>query len=62
MRLDIRNWKYNGRKLANPFIILWKLLLIIPLWICIILTGIMFALFERDFSRIRSTINACIYS
>lgn len=37
-KLNIRKWTYNGMKLNNPVVILWKLIWYVPLQISLVFT------------------------
>lgn len=40
--INFRKWTFEGRKLANPFMIIWRILMIIPIYILLgLLCGIL---------------------
>lgn len=45
-------WYYDGRQLANPIVMLWKCIWVIPFFVAIALAGIFSALFNWDISEI----------
>lgn len=53
-KLEIKNWRwyYNSRELANPIVIIWKCIWVIPFFAAIALAGIFSALFNWDIGEI----------
>ena len=42
--INFRNWTFEGNKLANPLLIIWRLILIIPIKITFYLLYILLAI------------------
>lgn len=47
-----RKWFYNNRQLANPIVIIWKLIWVIPFYITLAILAVIAALFNFDISEI----------
>ena len=50
-KLDINKWSYNGNKLHNPLVIIWKLILYIPLFVSLVVFSGLIGLFNLDFEQ-----------
>lgn len=37
--ISFRNWTFEGRKLSNPLLIIWRILWIIPIYAVLAFTG-----------------------
>lgn len=48
-KLNIRKWTYDKRKLVNPILICWKLILYFPLIISLAIFSVLIGLFHLDF-------------
>ena len=47
--ISFRKWTFEGNKLANPFLIIWRIIIFIPLQISIILAAfVLFIAFEPE--------------
>ena len=40
--ISFRNWTFEGRKIANPFLIIWRLIVFVPLQILTLLLAVIF--------------------
>lgn len=47
-KLNVTEWRWNGRKLANPFLIVWKLIWVIPVYCALGLLALLIAVFNLD--------------
>jgi integral membrane sensor domain MASE1 len=50
-----RRWYYNEKRLQNPIVIVWKALLIIPIYAVACILGVLVALFDRDIESFSDT-------
>ena len=51
-----RKWFYEDMQLANPFMIIWKLLLCAPRFMALVLFASLAAMFELDIDCFKKTI------
>lgn len=55
-KLNIAKWTWNNMKLANPFLIIWKLIWIIPVYLALALFAIIVGLYELDYASFENII------
>jgi len=55
-KLNITEWTWNNMKLANPFLIIWKLIWIIPVYIAVIIFAIIMTVYNFDMGAFGKTI------
>ncbi len=53
--INFRTWTFEGRKLANPLRIIWRIIIILPLFLIFFLYCTMRALYDLDYQTFIDT-------
>lgn len=53
--INFRKWTFEGRELANPLRIIWRLIMIVPVFSSLILYGLTRALYDLDYQTFVDT-------
>lgn len=56
-KLNITEWTWNNMQLANPILIIWKLIWIIPFYIGLGIFATIAAIFNLDLETFKDIIN-----